>query len=183
LFIELLRLAGALCTFKLGSPPRELPLYDHRNLTACFHALDRHIRENLEITVPTNCVSIPLKPVGGCFYDGEILDQRCLGRSRWVLAVRASIGDADLMSRVPRLVKICSPQFVKELVKRALPGLALTHLSAPPSAISPHGEQQYFGISRSGPCWNHIFETRRIAVYIPADIPDPELEILVVLDR
>jgi type VI secretion system protein ImpJ len=183
LFLELSRLAGALCTFKLRSHPRSLPLYDHPNLTTCFDALDRHIREHLEIVVPTNCVSIPLSPAGGCFFEGEVTDQRCLGRSRWVLGVRASIGDAELMSRTPRLVKICSTQFVKELVKRALPGLGLTHLSAPPPAISPRGEQQYFGISRSGPCWNHILKTRRIGVYMPADIPNPEIEILVVLDK
>jgi type VI secretion system protein ImpJ len=182
LFVELSRLAGALCTFKLGSHPRSLPLYDHRNLTACFAALDRHIREHLEITVPTNCLSIPLQPSGGCYYDGEISDDRCLGRSRWVLAVRSPMGEAEVMVMTPRLVKICSSQFVRELVKRALPGLALTHLSAPPAAISPSVEKQYFGISRAGPCWEHILQTRRVGVYVPGDIPNPEVEILVVLE-
>jgi type VI secretion system protein ImpJ len=183
LFVELSRLAGALCTFKLGSHPRSLPLYDHASLSACFEALDRHIREHLEITIPTNCLSIPLQATGGCFYDGEIADQRCLSRSRWVLAVRSPIGEAELMVKTPRLVKICSPQFVRELVKRALPGLALTHLSVPPPAISPGVEKQYFGISRGGPCWEHIVKTRRVGVYVPGDIPNPEVEILVVLEK
>jgi type VI secretion system protein ImpJ len=183
LFIELVRLAGALCTFRLGSHPRGLPLYDHRNLGACFDALDRHIREHLEIIVPTNCISIPLTPAGDCFYEGEIADQRCVGRSRWVLAVRADMGDAELMIKTPQLVKVCSPQFVKELVKRALPGLALKHLAVPPPAISPGVEKQYFGISRGGPCWDHMVQTKRVGVYIPGDIPNPEVEILVVLDQ
>jgi type VI secretion system protein ImpJ len=183
LFAELSRLAGALCTFKLGSHPRSLPSYDHANLSACFDALDQHIREHLEVTMPTNCLSIPLQAAGGCFYDGEIVDQRCLGRSRWVLAVRSPIGEADLMVKAPRLVKICSQRFVRELVKRALPGLALTHLSVPPPAISPGVEKQYFGISRGGPCWEHIVQTKRVGVYVPGDIPNPEVEILVVLEK
>jgi type VI secretion system protein ImpJ len=182
-FVELVRLAGALCTFSLGSHPRGLPLYDHRNLGACFDALDRHIREHLEIIVPTNCLAVPLTPAGDCFYEGEIIDQRCLGRSRWVLALRAPIGDVELMAKTPQLVKVCSPQFVRELVKRALPGLTLKHLGVPPPAISPGVETQYFGISRGGPCWDHIVQTRRVGVYIPVDIPNPEVQILVVLDQ
>lgn len=182
LFLELSRLAGALCTFALDSHPRDLPLYDHRNLSECFGRLDTHIRVHLETIVPTNCISIPLQPAGDYFYEGEVSDQRCLNRSRWVLAVRANLGEAELMTRVPQLVKVCTPPFVRELVKRALPGMALTHLAVPPQAISTRVETQYFGISRTGPCWDHMVQTRQVGVYVPGDLPNPEVEILVVLD-
>jgi type VI secretion system protein ImpJ len=182
LFLELSRLAGALCTFALDSHPRDLPLYDHQNLSDCFGKLDLHIRAHLETIVPTNCISIPLHPAGDYFFEGEVTDQRCLNRSRWVLAVRANLGEAELMVKVPQLVKVCTPPFVRELVKRALPGMALTHLAAPPQAISTRVETQYYGISRSGPCWDHLVQTRHIGVYVPGDLPNPEVEILVVLD-
>jgi type VI secretion system protein ImpJ len=182
LFLELSRLAGALCTFALDTHPRDLPLYDHQNLSECFGQLDRHIRANLETIVPTNCISIPLQAAGDYFYEGEVSDQRCLGRSRWVLAIRSDIGEAELMTRTPQLVKVCTPPFVRELVKRALPGMALTHLPVPPSAISTRVETQYFGIARSGPCWDHISQTRKLGVYIPGELPNPEVEILVVLE-
>jgi type VI secretion system protein ImpJ len=183
LFMELSRLGGALCTFALDSHPRSLPLYDHMNLSDCFERLDRHIRAHLETIVPTNCISIPLHAAGDYFYEGEITDQRVLNRSRWVLAVRANLGEAELMVKTPQLVKVCTPPFVRELVRRALPGLALTHLPTPPPAISTHVETLYFGISRSGPCWDHMVQTRRIGVYVPGELPDPEVEILVVLDN
>jgi len=182
LFLELSRLGGALCTFALDSHPRNLPLYDHDNLSECFSKLDLHIREHLETIVPTNCLSIPLHQVEDYFWEGEIADQRCLGRSRWVLAVHANLPDADLMVKVPQLVKVCTPPFVRELVKRALPGLALTHLANPPQAISTRVETLYYGITRVGPCWDHMAQTRQIGVYIPGDLPSPEVEILVVLD-
>ena len=183
LFLELSRLGGALCTFALDSHPRDLPLYDHQNLSECFEKLDRHIRAHLETVVPTNCISIPLSAAGDYFYEGEITDQRVLGRSRWVLAIRAAMSDAELMGKVPTLIKICTPPFVRELVKRALPGLALTHLPVPPAAISARVETQYFGISRSGPCWDHMSQMRRVGVYVPGEFPSPEVEILVVLER
>ncbi len=182
LFVELSRLAGALCTFSLDSLPRDLPVYDHQNLTDCFNQLDRHIRAHLETVLPTNCITIPLVAAGDCFYEGKVTDARCLGNSRWVLAIRARMPDAELMTQTPQLVKVCTPVFVRELVNRALPGMPLTHLPIPPPAISTRVETQYFGISRTGPCWNHMLQTRQIGVYVPSAFPDPELQVLVVLD-
>ena len=98
LFVELSRLAGALCTFSLDSQPRDLPVYDHQNLTDCFNQLDQHIRAHLETVLPTNCITIPLAAAGDCFYEGKVTDPRCLGNSRWVLAIRAGMPEADLMT-------------------------------------------------------------------------------------
>ena len=100
--MEMSRLGGALCTFALDSHPRTLPVYDHDHPSDCFEALDRHIRAHLETIVPTNCISIPLKPVRDYFWEGEITDQRVLGRSRWVFALHSPIGEADLILKNPR---------------------------------------------------------------------------------
>lgn len=182
LFLEMSRLGGALCTFALDSHPRAMPVYDHERLTECFGELDRHIRAHLETIVPTNCISIPLKPAKPYFWEGEITDQRVLGTSSWIFAIRSALGEAELLSRTPQLVKVCSALFVPELVKRALPGLPMRHLPVPPPAVSRRIETQYFGISRSGPCWDHMVQTRKVGVYVPGDIPDPEIELLVVLE-
>ena len=182
LYLELSRLGGALCTFALDSHPRALPAYDHLKLSECFEALDRHIRTHLETIVPTNCISIPLTRTEDYYWEGNVADQRCLGRARWVLAIRARMGEAELMTRAPQLIKVCTPPFVRQLVKRALPGMGLTHLPVPPPAIAPRVETQYFGISRNGPCWDHLVQTRQVGLYVPGEFPEPEVEILVVLD-
>lgn len=182
LFVELLRLAGALCTFGLDSHPRSLPLYDHQNLQECFEALDEHIRRHLELLMPTNCIPIPLTPMGNYYWSGPVPDQRCLGGCRWIFAIRSKIGEGDLIERTPRLIKICSKDFVPRLVQRALPGLALTQIPIPPAAISPRLETQYFAVNRAGPCWDHIVLTRQVGVYVPGEIPQPEIELLVVLE-
>jgi type VI secretion system protein ImpJ len=182
LYMELMRLGGALCTFGLESHPSALPLYNHLNLEECFEALDDHIRAHLEMFAPTNCISITLRPVGKYIYEGAVTDARCLGRSRWILGINSSIGEATLISSTPQLVKFCSARFVPELVKRAVPGMTLTHLPVPPSAISPKVESQYFALSKSGPCWDHIVETKQIGIYVPGEIPNPEIELSVVLE-
>lgn len=182
LYSEMARLGGALCTFAIDSHANSVPLYDHRNLDKTFEALDGHIRRHLETVVPTNCVSIPLTKTSDYFYAGEVTDTRCLGPSRWVLAIRSSIGEVELIARTPQLVKVCSRLFVPELVKRALPGMPLAHLQVPPSAISARLDTQYFAINRGGPCLDHINQTRQAGLYVPGEIPEPELELLVVLE-
>jgi type VI secretion system protein ImpJ len=79
-------------------------------------------------------------------------------------------------------VKVSSADLLPELVKTSLPGLALTHLPIPPSAIAPKVEFQYFGISKTGTGWEHIGQTRKIGFYVPGEFPNPQLELLIVLE-
>jgi type VI secretion system protein ImpJ len=182
LYREMLRLAGALCTFGLESSAANLPIYDHSNLESCFFALDSHIREHLELLTPSNAVSVSLKPAERYFWEADLKDTRLFGPSRWFFSIAANIGEAELISGTPALVKICSARFVPELVKRALPGLQLTHVPSPPAALAPRISNQYFAINRTGPCWNHLLETRKIGIYVPGEIPNPELELVALLE-
>jgi type VI secretion system protein ImpJ len=183
LYLELLRLGGALCAFGIDSHPRTLPVYDHQQAEACFAALDDHIRRHLEIVLPSQAISIPLAPGERYFHEGDIKDPRCFGRSRWILGVHAKMGEADLIAKVPQLVKVCSSKFVPELVRRAVPGLSLTHIPVPPSAISARVDSQYFALSKAGPCWEHILQTKRVGVYAPGEFPRAELELTVILEN
>lgn len=183
LFMEMSRLGAALCTFGLQSHPRSLPLYDHRNLDRCFDELNDHILRHLEIVVPTRTLSIPLHAVGNYLWNGDITDQRCLDRAKWIFSIHSPIGEAELISKTPHLVKFCSARFVPELVRRALPGMHLTHLPVPPSALSAKVDHQYFQIDRSGPCWEHIVVTRQVGIYVPGELRSPELELLVIVEN
>ena len=181
-FLELSRLAGALCTFALDSDPRQLPAYDHRNPGPVFRALDAHIRRHLEIVVPSNTVSLAFQPVEPYMYAAPVADERCLRRARWLLGVRSSLGESDLLKLAPRLIKVCSSKFVPELVKRALPGMTLTHVPVPPSAIRAEADMQYFAIETTGPCWEHILQTRSVGVYIPGEISQPEFDLTIIVE-
>ncbi len=187
LYAELIRLAGALCTFALDSDPRSLPVYDHERLGECFAELDRHIRTHLEIIIPTNCVSISLKQASNYLYVGTVADQRCFGRSHWLLGVRSELGRAEAITRVPALVKVCSSKHVERLVKEAYQGLTLQHLPSPPSAVSPRLGTEYFALGRGGnhpthACWTSIEQTREVGVYVPAALLLAGLELQVVLE-
>jgi len=55
-------------------------------------------------------------------------------------------------------------------------------LSVAPSAIPAKVDFQYFSVSKAGPCWDHIGLTRQVGVYVPGEMPDPALELLVILE-
>lgn len=182
LYVELARLAGALCTFSLDTHPRALPAYDHDHPEACFDALDRHIRAHLDIAAPTRPTAIPFTQAAENLYTASVRDARSFGPARWILGVRSSLRPNELAARVPGLTKVCSNKFVLELVKRAFPGLRLDHQPYPPPSISPRSDTQYFAIERSGPCWDTIVSTQEVGVFVPDSIPNVELELAIVLD-
>ena len=182
-FLELSRLAGALCTFALDSDPRDLPEYDHEDPGPVFRALGARIQRHLEVVVPTNTVALEFSPSGSYLYSSQVKDERCLRRGRWVLGIRSSVGESELLRLVPRLVKVCSARFVPELVKRALPGMKLTHLPVPPSALRAQVDMQYYSIDTAGACWQHILGTKSVGIYIPGEIADPEFTLTVIVEQ
>ena len=182
LYVELSRLAGALCTFALDSHPRSLPTYDHGRLDETFAALDRHIRAHLELITPSGRITVPLAQEVPTFHMAAIGDPRAFGPSRWILGVRSSVDAGQLALKLPHLVKVCARRFITELVRRAMPGAPLQHLPVPPSAISPRSDWQYFAIGKSGPAWETIVSTREIGVYIPAAFPEAQAELSILVE-
>ena len=99
LFRLLTSLAGALSTFSLKIQPRDLPLYDHDNLTACFTDLDEKLRELLDTVVPSNFVSLPLKLVKPSIYSTNIEDDRYLVGTKFYLAVSSTMNQGELIKK------------------------------------------------------------------------------------
>ena len=183
-YVELARLAGALCTFSLGSDVRDVPLYDHDDLTTCFNGLERHIRRHLDVTLPTSCLTIPLARHEKYVYlhSAAVGDSRCYEPgAEWILGVRASSSPAALIRDVRTLVKLSSKRDIAALVKEGRAGLGLDHVSAPPSVISPRLGSEYFRVTRGGTLWKGLAETREVGAYVPEALPEAQLELLVVL--
>jgi type VI secretion system protein ImpJ len=183
LYSAMLSLAGALSTFSLKIHPRDLPLYDHDNLGACFFDLDEKLRFLLETVVPSNFVSLPLKQVQTSIYATSLDRDDYLVNTRMYLAISAETAQADLIARVPHLVKVCSADYIDHLVQKALQGAPLTHVISPPGAIPVKLNYQYFSITQAGGPWQAITRARNLAVYVPGDFPNPQMELIILLPQ
>ncbi|PYP91733.1 MAG: type VI secretion system baseplate subunit TssK [Candidatus Angelobacter sp. Gp1-AA117] len=181
LFSAMLSLAGTLTTFSSTVSPRDLPEYKHDDLGKCFLELERKIKFLLETVVPANYVAIPLKLARPSVYSATIEDERLLHNCKFFLAISADIGDAELVARVPSLVKAGAASHVEEMIRRALPGLRLTYSASPPPDIPVKLKYKYFSLELTGKVWEGVQRARDFGVYAPAEMPNPQLELIVVL--
>jgi len=183
LYAAMVSLAGSLTTFSQKLRPKDLPLYVHESLGPLFAELDEKLRALLETVVPTNLVSLPLKLVQNSIYATAIEQDKYLQNTRMYLAVSAETNEETIIQKVPQLVKVCSATHIEHLVKQALPGIQLRHLSNPPSAIPVKLKYQYFALNQSGPAWEAVNRARNFAAYVPGEIPNPTMELLILLPQ
>jgi type VI secretion system protein ImpJ len=140
------------------------------------------LRAQLDVVVAARGVVIPLARETEVLYTAAVPDPRCHEPgARWFLGVRAALPAAETAARVPRLAKVCSSRFVPELVRRAHPGLVLSHVPAPPPGIAPRPELVYFEVALDGPCARAVRDMRDVGVYVPDGVPDAVLELAVLV--
>jgi type VI secretion system protein ImpJ len=183
LFSALTALGASLTTFSTTIRPRDLPMYDHLNLSKVFTDLDEKLRLLLETVVPTNVVSLPLKHVNNTIYATAIEQDKYLNNTRMYLAISAETAEDSLIRRVPQHVKVCSATHIEQLISNALPGITLTHLPSPPSAIPIKMKYQYFSLNQSGAAWESVIRARNLAAHVPGDFPNPQMELLILLPQ
>lgn len=202
LWLELARLAGALCTFSLTTQPRDLPAYAHEDLGGCFGALARHLRAHLDLVIAPRVLTLPLQPramalqpavTPGATPPGEVArtlvlhvgalsDARCFEPgARWFLGVRSRGDLAQTTALVPQFAKVCAARYVPELVRRMIAGLALVHVPAPPAALAPRPGTTYFEIALAEPCAGLMRAAQDVGVYVPDSVPEAALELAVLL--
>lgn len=183
LFSTMSALAGALTTFSSTIQPHDLPSYDHENLTRGFTDLDEKLRELLETVVPSNFVSLPLKLIQPSVYAASISNDKYLRNTKMYLAVSSNMSEVELIDKAPHLIKVCSAAHIETLIRQAMPGLQLMHVPAPPGSVPIKLNYQYFVLNQSGVAWEAITRARNFAAYVPADIPEPQLELLILLPQ
>ncbi len=133
--------------------------------------------------MPSNFVSLPLKLVQPSIYATAIDNDKYLINTKMYLAVNAEASQAEIVAKTPHLVKVCSANHIEHLVRNALPGVPLTYVAAPPSAIPIKLNYQYFSLSQAGVAWEAVQRARNLAAYVPGDLPNPQLELIILLPQ
>jgi type VI secretion system protein ImpJ len=181
LWSAMLALAGALTAFSPAVHPRDLPAYDHADLSACFGRLDELLRGLLEAAVPENAVTLALKSSGPMVYAAALEQDRWLAAPEMYLGIRAEMKQAELLKKVPQTLKVSSADQIDRLIRRALPGMALRHTPQPPSILPAKLGWSYFLLDRTGAEWEAVRSARNVAVYAPSDFPQPQMELVILL--
>ena len=183
LYRAMLGLAGALTTFSGTVHPRDLPAYEHDHLSACFNRLDIQLRDLLETVVPATTVTLPMTLVQPSVYATALDEERYLAAPQIYLAITVEGRTTDVPGRAPNLVKVAAAAQLDTLIRQALPGITLTHVPNPPSAVSMKLNYHYFLLQKSGLAWETVARSRNVAAYVPAEFVNPQLELVIVLPK
>jgi len=181
LFSAMSSLAASLVTFSPSIHPRDLPSYDHSDLSGCFTVLDEMLRELLETVIPKGFVSLSLSEVDQRVYAVALDHDEYFTAPRLFVAVRSEMETGRLLKSFPQLAKITSGSRVDRLIRKALPGLKLTYVPDPPGSIPVKLDHHYFEIQREGKEWEGVQEDRNLAAYVPSEFGDPSLELVILL--
>lgn len=179
-YSAMIDLAGALTTFATFAQSSDVPEYQHADPSECFGQLSILLRRLLESAVPTNYVSLPLRQTEASLYATALDDDRYLAAPHVYLAISAGVKPDELIRRVPQLLKVSSADRIESLIRRALSGVQLRYTPEPPSSIPLKLNYRYFALERSGEDWDAIRLSRHLAVYVPAELPDPEMELVLL---
>ena len=145
--------------------------------------LDAQLRDLLETVVPATTVTLPMTLVQTSVYATAFDEERYLAAPQIYLAMTIEGRSTDVPGRAPHLVKVSAAAELDTLIRQALPGITLTHVPNPPSAVSMKLSYHYFLLQKSGPAWDNVARARNVAAYVPAEFVNPQLELVIVLPK
>ena len=133
--------------------------------------------------VPATAVSIPMKLVQPFIYAAALDQERYLAAPQVYLAMAIEGRGTDVSGRTPHLVKVAAAGQLDNLIRQALPGVTLTYVPNPPSAVSVKLNYHYFLLQKSGAEWDGVARARNVAAYVPAEFANPQLELVIILPK
>lgn len=178
-YLELARLAGALCTFSDQFSPKDLPVYDHRALGATFAGIQNVIAGLLEIKTQSKATRIELEKKDGSTWVGRIQDERLFGAgSQLFLGVKADVEEQRLVTEMPVKLKIASLDRIDFLIAMALRGIPAGFVRVPPPTLPVKSQYLYFQLDSNHELWDGVKGAKNVAFFVPPEYPGLTLELL-----
>ncbi|WP_374316510.1 type VI secretion system baseplate subunit TssK [Aquabacterium sp.] len=180
LFQSLLELAGSLMTFSKTYTLSDLPSYEHHQPGQAFIKLDQIIRDLLETVISTRYFSVRLIEEQPSFHRARLDSEQIGNQTQLYLGVSASVPPAELVDMVPSRFKLGAPDDVDKLVLSAMPGVRLVHAPQVPAAIPVKPGAYYFTLDTRNPLYERMLQAQALTLYVPAGLPDLQLELVAV---
>ena len=93
------------------------------------------------------------------------------------MAAKASVDAEKLRRRFPAQAKLGPVDKIQELVKLALPGIALYPMPVAPDGIALSRGLQLFELDRGSEYWKQLAASSGFGMHVGGEYPDLELEL------
>lgn len=178
LYAMLLQVAGEMSTFSTTARrPPVFPDYDHLDLRRCFAPVIDFLIAAFSIQFSQAAVQLDLEMPQPGAYICPIRDRNLFRTATIFLAVSARRPPKEIADRFPAQIKIGSVTQMRELVRAAVGGIAIRHVTTLPPQMPAFHELTYFQFDQSGPEWRDIASTApAMGFAVAGDWPELKLE-------
>lgn len=166
-YLALARLIGRLCTMAVDGDPATLPKFNYLSLGEVFEPMFARALALIDTVIADRFTQIPLDRRDDGMHLGQVQDPTVLRQELFLSASSATIGEADIRDRLPKLSKIASWNQVGPLLNSALNGARLELEYRPPGALPIKPGVVIFRLHKTPEFWPDIQGTGTIALYHP----------------
>jgi len=184
LYQTLLSLAGQLSAYSADTSlhPREFPVYDHSNLTECVNRMSEIISSILGGAKPSRHYrQLVLTTIRENLFEAQISEEELATADIIISAKSAEIPEARLISELPTMIRIAAPEMIESVLQSYTRAIQVEHTSRLPVGMPEDPAASYFKIERSGPFWDGIVESKKLAVFVPAEFADVDFKLVAIL--
>jgi type VI secretion system protein ImpJ len=101
--------------------------------------------------------------------------------SRVFLAIKSDLKPEQLIKLAPSVTRIASSGQIEKVINSAIAGLRIARPLKVPAGIQMRLGYEYFQLDTTGPFWQGIVKSRSLAVFVPSDISEPAMELVILL--
>jgi type VI secretion system protein ImpJ len=143
-----------------------LPAYLHEDIWGCMTRAQGVLFALLNsLTIGADLlVRLDAKDEG---YHATLSQSFFSPRTRYYLAIRTEEETETLLSSFMDTAKVGTPSLMDTLIRRALPGVALSPMSGPPSGLPRRLNTHYFRIETRDNVWDSIRQEEAILIFWP----------------
>lgn len=184
LYINMLTLTSQLSVFSNDEKfhPRNLPLYDHKNPSNCFNALNEKIMALLDSIIPSARYKIiPLQMTRESLYIGRIDDPKILSDLKLILKVTGEdVTKTEAIESISQNIRVASQDTIDSILGSFSKALSIKHVTDIPKSIPRQENALYFNLEKMGPFWEAICRSNSIAIFLPKEFRKFSIEVFAV---
>lgn len=143
--------------------------------------MEHILRELLGSATPkANYVNIRLDRQRDNLYGARI-DADLLKQAQLLLVARSDrLPEQVLISEMPRMLRIASPETIDAVLRSYTRALSLEHTTRLPSGMPVDGQANYFQLQQHGPFWDAVIESGALSIFVPSEFAGVNLQLLAV---
>lgn len=178
LYTHLVEMLAQLSTYTRDTRrPDDIPVYNHDAPALCFLPVTQSLRHCLGMVLEQHGTAISFIEQSHGVFCTEKIDPLIFTETTMILGIYADVPQDDLRQHVPNQVKIGTPEVMRDLVSRGIPGVPLTSLPVAPRQIPYHANFCYFSFDQQHDWWQAIIESGSLCLHIGANYNNVRLEL------